>query len=412
MTSLKLASYKGAMSVKKSAVVCALVVFSLLAAACGSDEDSSSALKVGYAADLSDLGGFADMPASQAGEHFVALVNCAGGIDEEVGIDIDAVLATDLNDCNEMSGTRLEWTMENIAGDPEVTQRASQSLIDWGASALLGPPFPDFGEPLLQVTAGEIPVLFVASTEPTLADASINSYLVAFDDTMQATAAAEFALDQGWTTAVTFSAPGPYFGYNPEVFTAVFTAGGGSVVADYGFVPIDDMDFSAQVNEIAAGGQAPDVVYSAMLSFQAAVLRGQMDAAGVTTNYLVTDAFEATGGYFTDGVEGFYHTTHSFPSDGSRIKALADSYETAHGAPLENASFGGLAVDAIAVVIDAFVRTSSTDPKVIGSAIKNAKDVHGATGDLTYLGLGGVPDKPVFVHRVVGGAPTLAATID
>jgi len=26
--------------------------------------------------------------------------------------------------------------------------------------------------------------------------------------------------------------------------------------------------------------------------------------------------------------------------------------------------------------------------------------------------LGGVPDKPVFVHRVVGGAPTLAATID
>ena len=61
MTSLKLASYKGAMSVKKSAVVCALVVFSLLAAACGSDEDSSSALKVGYAADLSDLGGFADM---------------------------------------------------------------------------------------------------------------------------------------------------------------------------------------------------------------------------------------------------------------------------------------------------------------------------------------------------------------
>ena len=65
---------------KKSAVVSALLVFSLAAAACGSDEDSSSTLKVGYAADLSDLGGFADMPASQAGEHFVALVNCAGGI--------------------------------------------------------------------------------------------------------------------------------------------------------------------------------------------------------------------------------------------------------------------------------------------------------------------------------------------
>lgn len=408
----ELVSSKGAIGVKKSAIISILLALSLLAAACGSDEGSSSTLKVGYAADLSDLGGFADMPASQAGEHFVALVNCAGGIDADNGIDIDAVLATDLDNCSEVSGTTLEWRMENIAGDPEVTQRVSQSLIDWGASALLGPPFPDFGEPLLQVTAGEIPVLFVASTEPTLADASINSYLVAFDDTMQATAAAEFALDQGWSTAVTFSAPGPYFGYNPEVFTEVFTAGGGSIIADYGFAPIDDMDFSTQVNELASGGQAPDVVYSAMLSFQAAVLRGQMDAAGVTTNYLVTDAFEATGGYFTDGVEGFYHTTHSFPSEGSRIKALADSYEATYGAPLENASFGGLAVDAIAVVIDAFVRTKSTDPKVLGAAIKNAKDVHGATGDLTYLGLGGVPDKPVFVHRVVGGAPTLAATID
>ena len=408
----ELVSFEGAIGVKKSAIISILLALSLLAAGCGSDEDSSSTLKVGYAADLSDLGGFADMPASQAGEHFVALVNCAGGIDADSGIDIDQVLATDLDNCSEVSGTTLEWKMENIAGDPEVTQRASQSLIDWGASALLGPPFPDFGEPLLQVTAGEIPVLFVASTEPTLADASINSYLVAFDDTMQATAAAEFALDQGWSTAVTFSAPGPYFGYNPEVFTEVFTAGGGSIIADYGFAPIDDMDFSTQVNELASGGQAPDVVYSAMLSFQSAVLRGQMDAAGVTTNYLVTDAFEATGGYFTDGVEGFYHTTHSFPSEGSRIKALADSYEATYGAPLENASFGGLAVDAIAVVIDAFARTKSTDPKVLGAAIKNAKDVHGATGDLTYLGLGGVPDKPVFVHQVVGGAPTLAATID
>ena len=408
----ELVSSEGAIGVKKSAIISILLALSLLAAGCGSDEDSSSTLKVGYAADLSDLGGFADMPASQAGEHFVALVNCAGGIDADSGIDIDDVLATDLDNCSEVSGTTLEWMMENIAGDPEVTQRASQSLIDWGASALLGPPFPDFGEPLLQVTAGEIPVLFVASTEPTLADASINSYLVAFDDTMQATAAAEFALDQGWSTAVTFSAPGPYFGYNPEVFTEVFTAGGGSIIADYGFAPIDDMDFSTQVNELASGGQAPDVVYSAMLSFQSAVLRGQMDAAGVTTNYLVTDAFEATGGYFTDGVEGFYHTTHSFPSEGSRIKALADSYEATYGAPLENASFGGLAVDAIAVVIDAFARTKSTDPKVLGAAIKNAKDVHGATGDLTYLGLGGVPDKPVFVHQVVGGAPTLAATID
>ncbi len=214
-------------------------------------------LGIGFAADFSDLGGFADKPASEAAIYFVELVNCAGGV----------------------NGSPIEFTVKNIEGDPEVTQRAGQELVDAGVSAILGPPFPDFGEPLLQVTAGKVATLFVASTEPTLADASAMSFLVAFDDTAQATAAAKFALDQGWKTAVTFSAPGPYFGYNPVIFTKVFEAGGGKVTTDYAFVPIDDMDFSAQANAMASAGSAPDVVYSAMLSFQSAVLRGQLDGA-------------------------------------------------------------------------------------------------------------------------------------
>ena len=102
-------------------------------------------LKIGYAADLSDLGGFADAPASAAAEHFVNLINCVGGVD----------------------GTPLELTIQNIEGDPEVTARAAQDLLDAGVSAILGPPFADFGQPLLQVTQGNVPVLFVASTEPT-----------------------------------------------------------------------------------------------------------------------------------------------------------------------------------------------------------------------------------------------------
>ena len=346
-------------------------------------------LKIGYAADFSDLGGFADKPASEAAIYFVDLVNCAGGVD----------------------GSPIQLIIKNIEGNPEVTQRVGHELMDAGVSAMLGPPFPDFGEPLLQVTAGKVATLFVASTEPTLANSKALSYLVAFDDTAQATAAAKFALQKGWKTAVTFSAPGPYFGYNPKVFSKVFKAGGGSITADYSFVPIDDMDFSTQANKMAAAGNAPDVVYSAMLSFQSAVLRGQLDGAGVKTNYLVTDAFEATGGYFTKGVEGFYHTTHSFPAEGSRVKALAEGYRAAKGAPLENASFGGLAVDAIAVIISAFQSTGSMDPKVLGAAIANADGVEGATSNLSYSGANGAPSKPVFVHRVVDGAPTLAATI-
>ncbi len=351
------------------------------------DPVTGDGLIIGYAADFSDLGGFADGPASAAAEHFVKQINCSGGVD----------------------GTPVSLIIQDISGDPETTARASQDLIQAGVHAILGPPFPDFGFPLLQETAGQVPVLFTASTEPALSDPAAQSYLVAFDDTQQATAAAQFSLDQGWMTAVTFSAPGPYFGYNPEIFTEVFEAGGGTVISDYNFVPIDDVDFSTQVNEIA-NGDVPDVIYSAMLSFQTAALKGQMEGAGLETNYLVTDAFEATGGYFTDGVDGVYHTTHAAPGPDTRVAQLDATFTAATGGPLENPSFGGLAVDGIAVIIDAFLRTGSTDPAVIGAAIADATGVQGATGVLTYNGTG-TPTKPVYVHQVVDGAATLAGTI-
>lgn len=346
-------------------------------------------LVIGYAADLSDVGGFADAPASAAAEHFVNLINCAGGVD----------------------GTPVELIIQNIEGDPEVTARAAQDLVDAGVSAILGPPFADFGQPLLQITQGNVPVLFVASTEPSLPDPAALSFLVAFDDTAQATAAAEFALDQGWETAVTFSSPGPYFGYVPATFTEVFEAGGGTVIGDYNFVPIEDVDFSTQVNEIANAAEQPDVVYSAMLAFQAAPLREQLSAAGVETEILMSDAFEATGGYFTDGTEGFFHTTHSFPEPGSRVVLLADSFEAANGEPIENPSFGGLAADAIAVIIDAYLRTGSGDPAALGAAILEASGVEGVTGVLTYDG-SAAPTKPVFIHQVVDGQPSLAAVVE
>jgi ABC-type branched-subunit amino acid transport system substrate-binding protein len=309
-----------------------------------------------------------------------------------------------------VNGTPVEFIVRDISGDPETTQRAAQELLDANVAAMLGPPFPDFGFPLLQVTAGDVAVLFTASTEPALSDASVLSYLVAFDDTQQATAAAQFALDQGWTTAVTFSAPGPYFGYNPEVFTDVFEAGGGTVSNDYIYVPIDDVDFSTQVNEIA-GGDAPDVIYSAMLSFQLTALKGQLEGAGVETAYISTDAFEATGGYFGDNIEGIYHTTHAFPTEnGGRVVTLDESFTAATGSPNEAPTVAALAVDGIAVIIDAFQRTGSMDPAVLGAAIADASGVEGVTGVLSYGG-GATPTKPVYVHQVVDGAPSLAATI-
>ena len=344
------------------------------------------ALRIGYAADFSDLGGFVDIPASAAAEYFVELVNCWGGVD----------------------GHPVEMVIRDIDGDPETAGRVAQELLDENVTAILGPAFFDVNQAILQVTAGKVPTISVSSTEPLLADPSILSLLASFTDTAQAEAAADFAIQQGWTTAATFSVPGPYFGYIVEVFTEKFESLGGDVLGDYPFVPVQTTDFSAQVNEIAALDPQPDVVYSGLLAFQAAILAAQLGEAGVDAEMLVADAFTATGGYFVDGVEGFFHTSHTFPEPGGRMLRFLASYEAAKGAVLESESYSALAADAILVIADAVIRSGSLDPVTVGEAIIAGTGVDGLTGTLVYDG-GATPNTPVYVHEVVNGEATLAA---
>ncbi len=343
-------------------------------------------LRIGYAADFSDLGGFVDIPAAKAAEYFTELLNCWGGVD----------------------GHPVEMVIRDIEGDPETAGRVAQELLDENVTAILGPAFFDVNQAILQVTATRVPTISVSSTEPLLADPEQLSLLASFTDTAQAVAAAQFAIEQNWMTAVTFSVPGPYFGYVVEVFTEEFESLGGEVYGDFPFVPAQTTDFSAQVNEIAGLDPQPDVVYSALLAFQAAILGAQLSEAGVESEMLIADAFTATGGYFVDGVEGFFHTSHTFPEPDGRMLRFLASYEAAKGDVLESESYSALAADAILVIADAVIRSGSLDPVTVGEAIIAGTGVDGLTGTLTYNG-GATPNTPVYVHEVVDGGPTLAA---
>lgn len=347
---------------------------------------SGDPIVVGMAMDFSELSGFADIPGSEAATYLGELINCAGGV----------------------NGSPVQVEVRDIQGDPQVTAQATQELLDAGASFLIGPPFADFGQPVLQATGGQVPVFFAASTEPSLPDVAANSFLVTFDDTKQATAAAEFALEQGFTRAITFSSPGPYFGYNPEVFTEVFTAGGGEIVTDQSYVPAEDVDFSAQVNEIVGLAQGDEIVYTAMLAFQVTALRGQLEAQGLDgLTYMGTDAFEATGILAEANNEGIYHTTHAYAEPGGRIERLVTGYEAARGKAIDNPTFAGLYADALLLGLQAVVDCGCTEPAEVGAAVAAIEGFEAFTGPMSFAGTNGVPDKPVSIHRIVGGVDTL-----
>ena len=222
-------------------------------------------LTIGYAADFSDLGGFADVPGSEAAEVQVDLLNEAGGV----------------------GGQQIAYVVKELPGDPSAAQRAAQELLDDGVDAIIGPPFAYNGVPLIDTVDGQVPVISNASDDPALVDPLCGAFLMSFSDPVQAAAAAQFTTEDGATTAVTFSSPDdPYFTNTTAAFTDAFEHGGGEVLQDFTF-SLADEDFSAQVNELAQLDTPPDVLYTAMVMPGAGVLLEQLAAAGLADIHVI-----------------------------------------------------------------------------------------------------------------------------
>ena len=343
-----------------------------------------SPLKSGFAADLGELGAFSDQPGSEAAQVMVDQINAAGGV----------------------GGLPVEYTVKDVQGDPAATQRAAQELLDDGVNAIIGPPFANTGAPLLDTVAGKAPVVFMATTDPSLADPSRGAFLTSFSDKSQSAAMAEFALGEGYTKAVTLSSTDDvYFSGNPEYFTTVFTEGGGEVLGDYAY-SLADADFSTQVNEIKSLADQPEVLFTAMVMPQTQTLLEQLDAAGLGDIVVMgVDGFDATvvwsAGEIADGV---FFAAHTFPQDTNNVEQfLADAAEA--GAQIETISFGALSADSVQILAAAATQACSTDPAALTEAINNLEDLEVTTGSVTYKDRNGVPDKDVVILTVEGGAP-------
>ena len=342
---------------------------------------------IGFAADLSEVGGFADIPISEAGQHYVDRINCAGGI----------------------FGQRVEFVVEDVQGNPEVSQRATADLLAADAHVILGPPFADTGDAVLQTVNASRAVIFVASTEPVLPDPSIYSFMTTFSDTQQAEAAAQFAIDSGITRAITFSSEGPYFGYNPETFAAKFEELGGDLVLDQSYVPFEDFDFASHANEVVSVADGTEILYTAMIAPQLDALRGAIEERGIDTlAYFGADAFGVSGITEIPNNEGVYWTDHGFGQDGNRYERLNAALEAA-GTPSAAPGFAALAGDAITVAIQGYLEADSYDPLEIAEAIANLTGVEAITDTIGYAGTDGTPDKPVYILQIVNGETTLAA---
>ena len=352
--------------------------------AAGSDCTLDTPLKIGYAADFSDFGGFADVPGSEAAGVQVDLLNEAGGV----------------------AGQPVEYVIKELPEDPSGAQRVAQELLDEGVHAIIAPPFAYNGVPLVETVDGQVPIISNASTDLALADPARGAFLMSFSDPVQAAAAAEFAANGGAATAVTFSSPDdPYFTNTTSAFTEAFAEAGGEVVRDFTF-GIADEDFSSQVNELAQLDPAPDVLYTAMIMPGAGVLLEQLEAAGLGDIQVIgADSFDATVVWSAgDVANDVSFTAHTFPREDNGVQEFLDAAEAA-GSDIETVSFGALASDVVKVFAAAAEQACSIDGPTLIETISNLSDLEVTTGTVTYAGTNGVPQKDVVILTVTDGEP-------
>ena len=350
----------------------------------GSDCTLDEPLKIGYAADFSDFGGFADVPGSEAAGVQVDLINDAGGV----------------------GGLPVEYVIKELPADPSGAQRVAQEMLDEGVDAIIGPPFAYNGTPLIDTVDGQVPIISNASTDLALADPSRGAFLMSFSDPVQAAAAAEFAGGGGATTAVTFSSPDdPYFTNTTTAFTTAFGEAGGEVVPDFTF-GIADEDFSSQVNELASLDPRAGRAVHGDGDARRRRAAQQMEAAGLGDIQVIgADSFDATVVWSAGDVaeRGVVHGPHVPPRRQRRAgvprcrrgRRTSDRDRQLRRPGVRRRA--GVRRRCRAGVLD---RRGDAD-----RGDRAISDLEVTTGTVTYAGTNGVPEKDVVILTVTDGAP-------
>lgn len=356
------------------------------------DESAGGPIVVGYAAALTGVPA-GDSFALQGVEYQVDQINAAGGV----------------------GGRQIELITKDMKSDPALGGTVAQELLDAGAQILIGPPFPGLAAGVIQTAAGaQVSVISAESTQPEyVVVGGAPAFLTAFGDNVQAAAAAEYALGQGYTTAYTLVSPDlSYTSATPEWFAEAFENGGGTMAGTSTF-SLGQQDFSPIVTEIANLDTLPDVIYTAAFGTDLTTFLRQLREANIETPVIGADGLDSPEipKALGDAAEGLVFTTHGFPEPGSDYAAFIDGLTEFQGKAPEAPGLAALGASTVQLIAAAAEQAESSDPHAIGAALASLADVPTVTGSVTYEGTDGVPIKPVALVRVENGEFVLVDTI-
>lgn len=319
------------------------------------------------------------------------------------------------NDAGGIDGKEVYYHSYDNKGTPEEAATGMTYLIEQGNSVVLGPATAALTF-ATQPVAENAEVPFVSATT-TVDDATINSktgevweyfYRTSFEISFQGAAIAEFANQNGYSTAAVLKDNSTDYGQNlTDIFVDHFE---GDVIIDESYIS-GDTDFSSVLTNVKS--QQPDVIFIAGYYQEAGPIIKQaremgIDIAIVGPNGLGNQNIVELAG--AKNMTNVYYVAHFvFTEDADQdVQDFYNAYVEKFGT--EPDMFSAVAYDAANMVMDAIDKADSTDPKAIKEAIGKTQGFEGIAYDISFDEEHNV-SAPAYIQEVMNGEPTENVTV-
>jgi branched-chain amino acid transport system substrate-binding protein len=369
----------------------------LLLAACGGSGSSDSAassdaapageactVKVGVATGQTGGLAYVDVPSLEGFDIWKEEVNAAGGIDGKFTV---------------------ETIVKDTRSDAAQSATVAAELIGQGISFLITP-----GDADPSIAAGQlaqeaqVPAMSWFGSSPVLPGA-VGEFMFsnAFGDNAQARVLANYATQQGYTTAYTLGSPdSAYTSLLPRYFKEAFESNGGTVVGE-GTYSMGQPNFNVVADQIKGLNPAPDVIMTPAYEPDFPTFLKAIRGAGINTPVLGTDGIDSpTTLALGPTAEGVVYTTAGVLANDGAMAEFFTKHNAKYGKDPE-AIFAVTGYELGKVLEAAVTNAQSCDPVAIKDAITNLEGVQGITGKIGFKGGDRMAIREIALIKVVGG---------
>ncbi len=304
----------------------------------------------------------------------------------------------------------IQFKVQDNEADVSKTGLITQTFIDEGATAIIGPNASRFAIPAAAVAEKDKTVLIAPwSTDPktTLDETGKNPtkyiFRIAFTDIFQSRVLAKFAFDtlNSKKAAILYEANSDVLKGQSDVFAQVFESLGGKVVTTQTY-PKDSKDFKNQLDAIKKA--KPDIIFLPSYYNDAAAIIKQAHKLNLWTHFLGSDAWGSDQLLKLCGkdCENYYFGAHfAVDSKEPMTKKFVEDYKTEYGKLPDDVA--ALNYDAVKILAQAAQEAGSFDKDAIRNALAHIKKYQGVTGTMQFDGSTGDPIKSAVILQIRNG---------